>query len=68
MAVVTNFDELKRLHQEAVIGGAKSRAWIQFAITMMDSFPKLYETAKEMNERFAGLEKPLVALKSAHQR
>lgn len=49
MAIVTNFDELKRLHQEAMAGGVKSRAWIDFAITMMDSFPRIYDRAKAVN-------------------
>lgn len=50
MALVTNFDQLKQLHQAAVVGGAKSRAWLEFAITMMDSFPAIYAKAKEVNE------------------
>ncbi len=57
MAIVTNFDDLQRLHQAAVVGGAKSRAWLEFAITMMDSFPNLYRTAKGMNERLETLQK-----------
>ena len=55
MAIVTNFDELKRLHQAAVVGGAKSKAWIDFAITMMDSFPHIYSKAKQVNEALNNL-------------
>lgn len=55
MAMVTNFDELKRMHQAAVVGGAKSKAWIDFAITMMDSFPALYAQAKRVNEALSNL-------------
>lgn len=55
MAHVTNFDELKRMHQAAVVGGAKSKDWIQFAITMMDSFPAIYAKAKKINESLDAL-------------
>ena len=55
MAIVTNFDELKLMHQAAVVGGAKSKAWIEFAITMMDSFPSIYEKAKQVNEALNNL-------------
>lgn len=59
MAFVTNFDQLKQMHQAAIVGGANSRAWIDFAVTMMDSFPKLYDTAKGMNTRLSNLEKEI---------
>jgi hypothetical protein len=55
MAHVTNFDDLKRMHQAAVVGGAKSKAWIEFAITMMDSFPAIYAKAKQVNEALNNL-------------
>lgn len=55
MAIVTNFDDLKRMHQAAVVGGAKSKAWIEFAITMMDSFPAIYAKAKQVNEALSNL-------------
>lgn len=55
MAHVTNFDELKRMHQAAVVGGAKSKAWIDFAITMMDSFPAMYAKAKQINDALDAL-------------
>lgn len=51
MTVVTNFDDLKRLHAEARIRGAGSKAWIEFATVMMDSFPSLYDKAKAINAR-----------------
>jgi len=55
MAVITNFDELNMLHQEARRKGVGSKAWIAFATTMMDSFPSLHETAKRMNEKAKAL-------------
>ena len=55
MAYVTNFDELKRMHEAAVVGGAKSKAWIEFAITMMDSFPEIYAKARRVNEALSSL-------------
>lgn len=51
MPIVTNFNELKRLRDAALVGGTGSRAWIDFAVTMCDSFPALYDTAQRMNER-----------------
>jgi len=57
MAVTINFDELKRLHQAAVVGGSTSRAWIEFASTMLDSFPHLYRQAKAVNQRLEELER-----------
>lgn len=59
MAVVTNFNDLKAMHQRAVIGGSNSRAWIEFASTMMDSFPALYSTALGMNKRLAELQEQI---------
>lgn len=55
MALVTNFDELNRMHKAAVVGGAKSKDWINFAITMMDSFPAIYAKAKQVNEALSNL-------------
>lgn len=55
MALVTNFDDLQRLHRAAVVGGSKSRAWLEFAITMMDSFPAIYSKAKQVNEALNNL-------------
>lgn len=55
MAVVTNFNDLKRMHERAVIGGSNSRHWIEFASTMIDSFPALFKTARAMNEELAAL-------------
>lgn len=51
MAKVTNFDDLMRLCTEARSRGHGSKAWIEFATVMMDSFPEIYETAKNINER-----------------
>lgn len=50
MAIITNFNQLRSLHEAARRGGANSRAWIEFAVTMFDSFPALYDVAKAMNE------------------
>lgn len=59
MAVITNFDTLKALHENARASSAGRRDWIKFADTMIDSFPSLYRTAKAMNGRSAELEKAL---------
>lgn len=59
MAKITNFYELKRLHDLARVAKVGSRDWIEFATTMMDSFPALYETAKGMNAEFARLNREL---------
>lgn len=48
-----NMDDLNRLHKKALVGRAGSRAWIEFATTMVDSFPALYQTAQRVNERLA---------------
>lgn len=45
----TNFDDLKRLRDEAMRYAPGSAAWIKAAQALMDAFPKLYETAKGMN-------------------
>ena len=50
MAIITNFNQLRSLHEAARRGGANSRAWIEFAVTMFDSFPALYDVAEAMNE------------------
>ena len=56
MAKVTNLDDLKRMHDLARIAKPGSKEWIDFAATMIDSFPSLYKTAMAMNERMAKLE------------
>lgn len=53
MAKITNFDTLRRLHDWARVAKVGSREWIEFATTMMDSFPELYDTAKGMNAEFS---------------
>lgn len=63
MAFVTNFDNLKQLHQAAVVGGSNSKAWIEFASTMIDSFPVLYRKAKTVNEQMVKLEKVIQEIK-----
>ena len=68
MAIVTNFDELKNLHSAAIIGGAKSRAWIEFAVTMIDSFPKLYAKAKAMNEHLDCVQKQIASIQKEVKR
>lgn len=48
--ILTNLDDLRRLHDEARRYGPGSRQWIVFATAMLDSFPHLYDLAKRMNE------------------
>ena len=50
---VTNFDRLNALRTEAARCGVGSKAWIEFATVMFDSFPALYQTAKHMNAESA---------------
>lgn len=51
MAIITNFDRLKDLYEEAKRKGVGSKAWIDFASTMLDSFPDLYGVAQKMNKQ-----------------
>lgn len=48
-AVKPNFDDLRRLREEAIAAGAGSGRWIKCAQTLMDDFPAIYDTAKAMN-------------------
>ena len=41
-----------------------SRAWVDFAITMMDSFPHLYKKAKEMNAKFDEMQAIIESMKT----
>jgi len=50
MAIITNFNRLRSLHDAARLRGPNSREWIEFAVTMMDSFPALYDVAEAMNQ------------------
>ena len=52
MPTVINFDELKRLHDEARRCGPNSGARFKLALTMMDAFPILSQQAA----RIANLE------------
>jgi len=52
MAVITNFDELKKKHDRARIATVGSKAWLDFASAMIDSFPAIYKTARAMNDRY----------------
>ncbi len=45
-----NFDDLKRLRDEAARKGIGSRAFFTFCQTFYDQFPAIYETAQRMNE------------------
>lgn len=56
MAKVTNLDDLKRMHDWARIAKVGSKEWIDFATTMIDSFPALYATAQTMNKRLAEMQ------------
>lgn len=51
MSQVTNFDALNAIRTEAASRGVGSKQWIEFATVMFDSFPAIYEVAKQMNER-----------------
>lgn len=44
-----NFDDLRRMREEALAAGAGSGRWIKCAQTFMDHFPSIYDTAKAMN-------------------
>lgn len=46
---ITNFDELMRLCNEARTKGHGSKPWIEFATVMMDSWPAIYDKAKDLN-------------------
>lgn len=59
MAKITNLDEIKRMHEWARVAKVGSKEWIEFASTMIDSFPALYETAKAMNKRMAEMHEVL---------
>ena len=59
MANVTNFDDLKRMHDLARIAKVGSKEWIDFATTMIDSFPSIYATAKAMNKRLDEMQEVL---------
>ncbi len=54
-----NFDELKRKHDWARIAKVGSKEWIDFATTMLDAFPAIYDTAKRMNKRMAEMQEIL---------
>lgn len=53
--MVINFDELMRLHNEAKRKGYGSKEWFKFSTTIFDSFSRIYETAKSMNNRAAAM-------------
>lgn len=52
----SNFDDLKKLRDEALSKGRGSKAYFEFCDAVFDGFPKIYETAKSMNEKFKLLE------------
>lgn len=53
--IITNFDELKRLHDHARVATVGSKEWIEFATTMLDSWPGIYQKGRELNKDFARL-------------
>ena len=63
MKIVTNFDELKRMREATITGGAGSRAWMDFAVTVIDSFPHLYSKACLINRRIGELETQISTIK-----
>ncbi|MDO9233041.1 MAG: hypothetical protein Q7U15_06010 [Methylotenera sp.] len=48
----SNFDDLKKLRDEALAKGRGSNAYFAFCDAVFEGFPKIYETAKVMNEKF----------------
>lgn len=64
MSIITNFSHLQSMHEAARLKGANSREWIEFAVTMMDSFPALYNVAEAMNDELAKM-RQAVGLTSA---
>lgn len=59
MAYVTSFDRLKQMHEAALVGGTGSKAWIDFAVTMMDSFPALHRKIEVANAALVKLERAM---------
>jgi hypothetical protein len=51
--MVTNLDDLRRMREKALAKGVGSKAWIDCAVVMIDSFPHLYEMARRMNAELA---------------
>lgn len=56
MSSITNFDHLAYLRQEAASRGRNSAAFIEFANAVFDGFPKIYQTASDMNARMRELQ------------
>ena len=56
MAKITNWDDLRRMHDFARIAKPGSKVWIEFADTMIDSFPAMYDMAKAMNQKIIELQ------------
>ncbi|GAB1394508.1 hypothetical protein MASR1M60_26720 [Rhodocyclaceae bacterium] len=48
-----NIEKLAEQETPALIADIGSRAWVEFATTMDESLPALYETAKAMNSQLA---------------
>lgn len=44
-----NFDDLKRLRDDALMHGRGSKAYFVFCEAVFDGFPALYQLAKQMN-------------------
>ncbi|PHV02822.1 hypothetical protein [Iodobacter sp. BJB302] len=59
MSVITNLDQLQRLHAKARVSKVGSKCWIDFSTAMLDSFPKLYETAKAMNQQQSAIKEAI---------
>lgn len=47
----SNFDDLKKLRDEALSKGRGSKAYFEFCDAIFDGFPSIYETAKRINEK-----------------
>jgi hypothetical protein len=48
----TNIDDLKNMRAEAMSRGYGSKAWIDCATKLMDTFPEFYQIAKNMNAEY----------------
>lgn len=46
----TNFDNLNRLHRNALSFGRGSKAYFEFCEAVFEGFPAIYKTAQNMNE------------------
>lgn len=55
MIPVINFDDLKRMRDEAARRGVGSKAFVDFCQTFYDKFPDIYATARRLTENARNL-------------